>query len=236
MQKKIKMVQLFGLPGSGKTTCANNLQSYLKKQNIRGIITRNDFSIWYKNIFWGKKVILLCKNIALLGNRYFHYINFLYRNKSIKYELIVKILKQQYRDLFVNKFVKENSQIYISDHSSIQDLWSILIRTDNIRFITLEEIISRCIKENNTIYIYFDISSETAALNVFNRNGGLSPFDNMSYKKNLLKLHHYQKYFDMINSEIQSQRLPFYTLIHNETIEQNILALKNIMKSEKLID
>lgn len=187
----MSVIVIFGLPGSGKTTC---IQELLKDQDSLPVelLSRPDFESWSRNQSKTQKLFLYFRSAPTYFSILKPYLKIAIHNFSSGIEFWKRILLSPIYFIYMRYFMKSHNQIYLSDHGSVQELWSILIRCKEISERFIENVIDKWKHQSSFKYIYFQNNPSIAAKRIVNRKSGNSLFDGKLFEQiedDLIKAH-----------------------------------------------
>lgn len=210
-KKTIKVIELFGFPGSGKSTISNKFVKYLNDNNISVIepkrkidkelssfnryLIKTLYSI--KSLFiFNKKVVPLLLQIAKI-------------NKGIT--LIKQVINILYTLSFYN-----HSSIVVLDEGIIQSIVSSAYKSSLSETIKLFNLLPNFVKENS-IFIYVNVDTEICMRRLLKREDGKSRLDKISDPIELKKdLNYLDDNFKEIKKYIE-----FYNIDNSFKITEN---------------
>ena len=171
--------ELFGLPGSGKTTCGNIIQ---EEFNI------NNKLEFYRNHFWGKIIFHVFLKIFFidrqLKNKFTEIINVIGNIKTYKNSIDCKISIELYIKyiIFVYFIEKKSKEDILIDEGIIHYL-SALYAEFNVSFNKLDKIIEILEVKNEKTIVGLKCSKEQAFTQIKKRNRKRAAMDFLSDRK-----------------------------------------------------
>ncbi|MCQ9196970.1 hypothetical protein MZD87_07715 [Pediococcus pentosaceus] len=178
----MKIIELFGLPGSGKTMCTAEMYTELKKRGYRCILLRAneyvdlpalDRKRYILRIFKFNNLILLSKLLCL---------SLLYKGGEYylgNLKTRVKILLRQimYLEIYKDKKIENDYDILISDQGIVQELTGFLLEKKNI-YSWINIFLDMINRDNVDIsFIYLDYPVEKVGRNIKKRNRRTAEMD-----------------------------------------------------------
>lgn len=176
--KEVKVVEFFGLPGSGKSTVYNHLEKSMIKHGYT-ICSREFVRKWggrWSNLIKAK--IFLC-NLVWIVQLIMSIIS------PLSFEEIKKINYKRVRGIIIfaiciKYFVKNEEYTYLIMHEGLfQKIWSLYFDLGREVTGTLK-IINNIQKYFKISIIHLKVSPRESSYRIYSRNHGTSRFDNIS--------------------------------------------------------
>ena len=197
------IVDLFGLPGSGKSYIANGIITELKKRNIKAV----NMTEYMNNTFIGKakkRLLLYGIQLGIFEKKRKKIVNMLpqhktwvsmygiYESASYPINMIVLILLVQKQ--------KTDDVVYIYDEGVVHSIVKMMadFELDNSVTNALIEYAIKTISSSSGIVIYNMATVETCIQSIKRRNRHVCAFDELSIEKLYKILHAYKTYCDKI--------------------------------------
>lgn len=198
------VVELFGLPGSGKSYIATNLINELKAKDIKAV----NMTEYMNNTFEGKmkKWLLLCGiQFGILEKKTREeIINMLPQNETWVskfgiYESASYSINMMVLNLLVQK-MKRDDVVYIYDEGAVHSIVKMMadFELDNSVTKKLTEYVIETISSRGGIVVYNMATIETCLQSIKKRNRHVCTFDELSEKKLNKILNNYKVYCDEI--------------------------------------
>lgn len=183
------IVELFGLPGSGKTYIATNLINELKEKNIKAI----NMTEHMNNTFKGKakkRLLLYVIQLGIIGKKIREeIINMLPKNETWVskfgiYESSNYPINMMVLNLLVQK-MKRDDMVYIYDEGVVHSIVKMVadFELDNSVTKKLTEYVIETISSSGGIVVYNMATVETCFLSIKKRNRHVCTFDELSGEK-----------------------------------------------------
>lgn len=231
--------ELYGLPGSGKTTIVNSINKSSKEFDLN-ILTSNDFSIWKKDIGTIGKLCVIAKQplntIYLLITVFWFIFSFKFiTSNTIKRAIYFPIgyfLRQQY--------CQENlDRIILLDEGTIHKIWTLTIKCKGYSKKRLNALINK-VDDCNKMkinFIYVECSTLTSYNRIFERIDSRvrnnSRFNRMGSDELKLYLDKGENLINDINSSLIKKK-SFFKLNSSQPIAHNVKKFINEILSEYL--
>lgn len=223
------IVELFGLPGSGKSYIANGLIAELKERNIRAV----NMTEYMNNTFVGKvekKLLLYGIQLGVFEKSRKKIIDMLPQHKtwvsmygiyeSANYPINMIVL-----NLLVQK-QKTDNVIYIYDEGVVHSIVKMMadFELDNSVTKALIECVIKTISSSGGIVIYNMATVETCIQSIKTRNRHVCVFDELSTEKLYKILNNYKSYCDKIADDQTVMRIDRNDKM-KDNLEQVILKI-----------
>ena len=194
----VKVIELFGFPGSGKSTISNKLVENLKANNIIVVAPKrtidkelNSFNRYFIKIIFSLKALLIF-NIQL---RFLIY-------KIIKMNNGITLFKQLINVLYTLSFYNQKDLIVL-DEGIIQALVSASYCQPDSNVIELLNCLPQLVKEQS-IFIYVEIDKDICIQRIQNREDGKSRLDKINDSIKIKEqLEHIDQQFKKIQKNIE---------------------------------
>ena len=209
------IIVIFGLPGSGKTTCINELLNDKNSLAVE-LLSRNDFERWARKQSKLKKIVLVLRSATTYFFILTPYLKIAFRNFSSGIEFWKRVLVSPIYFIYMKNFMKSSNQFYLSDHGAVQELWSLLIRSRSIPDQYIHRVIDMWRKQFSFRYIYFQTNPSIAAKRIVNRKYGQSPFDGKSFAQIENELIIAHDCYERISSILEDSGITI-NYLHNES-------------------
>jgi len=176
---RLRLVELFGLPGCGKSTLATELAVHLE------CLTRNDISARWAMLPIRKKGAHIARGlfdrrtaIAAIG--------FAISARLTSTESLFRL----FRLVAKRDWVCRQQGTVLLDQGFLQDIWSILYEAQpaNIRTKAISRLVSALYRDIDPSFLYLELNSDTAATRIFNRSDGSSRLDQLPEEKIRIRL------------------------------------------------
>lgn len=214
------IIEIFGLPGAGKTTVYNSLKSTNSEES--NLIGSSEFSEYRRNIDRLETIKLFSQDLSgtIKYLMFLKKINAIKNKSELKRALKNKIIPFQ----LSNFFDKNKDKALIFDQLYIQNVWSILFNAKYNDYSVIDTLLKFDIHLRTKKYIYINVDLHEAVDRIANRGKGNSRFDGNDKGKIISELKNKNKIFDyiyhfLINEGVEVQK-------YNSTNGSNFIAKK----------
>lgn len=175
-------VELFGLPGSGKTTLVESVSRNLVSTGYSAL-SRSDINSWFHVQPWHKKFSFFFQNAHRFSATFFSGIFLALSARPFRKDSLVRVFRVQKTIISRDFFYRKNKpdSLLIMDQSEIQEIWSLLALSNRYKRNLLELYIKNILQCDSRcrVYVYLRASASLASERVSMRQNGGSRFENV---------------------------------------------------------
>lgn len=228
----MQKIELFGLPGAGKTTCANQAINNAKKNGLE-IFGRTDFNKLYFSMSKIEKLFIVTNHLSIYLAYIKPFSKGIHRNLFSGKEFWRRVILSPLDYIFTDIFFSKNYGIYLSDQGFIQWVWSIMVRSRQVSYGSIKTMCAGLSHRRDTAFVYLKIDPEKAAQRVFSRHDGNSVFDGTPYDQVRADFITYNSYFEFIVSQMELNGIAVRHIDATSNIDDCVSTLLSIVTNEK---
>jgi hypothetical protein len=175
--EQVSIVEMFGLPGSGKSTLVRKLASEFDFQ------TRKDLSREWASLTTRAKTYFIIRSMADLRT-VIAVLAFVVTLRSPS----LTALKRLARLIVKVHWIRSHKGTLLLDQGALQAIWSILYGAETLSMRAVQRLVAAIYRGTNPLIVYVDAAPEIAASRIANRRDGRSRLDGLPEPAACLKL------------------------------------------------
>ena len=236
--REFKIIEGFGLPGSGKSTCIATLKNNPRVPESVKILLRKDADSKFLDKestdfdSKGQIFVELYRSVTYLLLRPAFFLSVLQSVVIFRFsKSFISVLRSLITALdnrSTIKVVASNEQNILLDEGLIQYVGALAVNSSTNSTLP-ERLIRNVLFHNIQALIYFDIDFASAILRIKKRNDGKSRFDRMNDESAILNLKKMQQTFALCIKIAHDLNIPVLELKNGNSIEQNTELTLNFL-------
>lgn len=238
---KIKTIEGFGLPGSGKSTCIKKVKDLNVSPSLNILIRQSgETKILDKISFYSnEKLNIVCKNFIIIlylivRPRYFFSVLkalVLFKFNRNFISVLLNLIEAQYcySKLPINKI---NNEILLLDEGLVQYLGALAVNVPEFKQLP-NKIIEHTLKNYIKKLIYFQIGIQHSIDRIVMRNDGRSRFDIMNQEDKIINLKRMEKVFIQCLETAEELNIPVLKIDAKNTIDNNANSILNFLNTRR---
>jgi thymidylate kinase len=230
VKRRVRGIEFFGLPGSGKTTVMRAAHEALLRNGCSSVVTNEALSKWLSRQGRLRRLKLVMVKPRMLV-RHWRVVLPLVSSLRGPGRLPLKLgLVSPLYPIYLSEFLNEHNQFISIDQGAIQSLWSItaFASTHNERL--LRDAMRLAVRSTPLAYVYVKARSRLAAERIAGRSTAESRFDAFSVKENTVWFKHNQGFFDLAHQELRSARVDVLSLDAEEPVESKVAQINDFVR------
>lgn len=236
---KIKIIEGFGLPGSGKSTCIKRAKDLNETPSLKILIRKSgETKILDKiNTFSNNKLNVAYRNfiiITYLIARPLYFFQVLRAIILFKFNrnfisTLLTLIEAQY---CYSKFPinKTNNEILLLDEGLVQYLGALTVNVPEFKQLP-NKIIEHTLKNYIKKLIYFDVDIQRSINRIVMRNDGRSRFDTMNQEDKIINLKRMEKVFIQCLEAAEELNIPVLKIDAKNTIDDNANSIVSFLNT-----
>lgn len=176
-----KVIELFGLPGSGKSTVCDSLVDIMRGNGMK-VATKSDYDAWKRNLPGYTRHYIRIRSLIYMARNYRPVLMYLSKTKPVTAINPIRLFCIWLRKEYFAYFERDSkSDIYIFDQWVLQELWSLLVFSAEYSSEFAEFTAKNFLK--NSSVIYFSANAEVCAKRIAERTHGASRFESTDLER-----------------------------------------------------
>lgn len=242
---KTIIIEGFGLPGAGKSTCMAILKKHPQlPESIKVYLRKEGDTKFLEDAFQhhNKKINSL---LGLYGILFYLILRPIFFLEIIKYIILYRfnknflsVLRRLLEALIcyskLDKMKKNNKHMML-DEGLLQYLGALVVNTDSTSQVP-EGIVQHVVCNYLNGMIYFNVDFDMALSRIKKRNDGRSRFDNMDYEQAIINLRNIEKVFIECLETAKRIKVPVLELNKENSIETNIELVLGFLSNINITD
>jgi hypothetical protein len=227
---KVRGIEFFGLPGSGKSTVMHAAHRALMRDGFPAVATNDGMSQWLlrKGRLGRLKMVLL--STETVARHWRVAVPLAWSLGGTGVAPMKRALLCPLYSIYLNRFLLEYNGFFTTDQGALQGIWSILALATSHDEGLLSETIRLAVRSTPLAYVYVKADPRLAAERVAGRVVGASRFDGRSLEENTRRFQHSQTVFELVQAELTAGCVNLLLLDAEESVEAKALLVGDFIR------